>query len=159
MKDHLAKLDNYLKYRHAEEANIQAAKINPWNETLQKGFNLTDKPGSGILTSDARAELAKLESGPDGAALKEAGRLYNKMIAGLQQYAVERGLEDQDTINAWQNVFPNYAPFNRDLDLVSTFYRFPGRFRARWCHAKIHGVARPPSNQFSPARASWGSVS
>jgi len=121
VKDHLAKLDNYLKYRHAEEANIQAAKINPWNETLQKGFNLTDKPGSGILTSDARAELAKLESGPDGAALKEAGRLYNKMIAGLQQYAVERGLEDQDTINAWQNVFPNYAPFNRDLDLVSTF--------------------------------------
>jgi len=121
VKDHLAKLDSYLKYRHAEEANIQAAKINPWNETLQKGFNLTDKPGSGILTSVARAELVKLESGPDGAALKEAGRLYNQMIAGLQQYAVERGLEDQDTINAWQNVFPNYAPFNRDLDLVSTF--------------------------------------
>jgi len=121
VKDHLAKLDSYLKYRHAEEANFQAAKINPWNETLQKGFNLTDKPGSGILTSVARVELAKLESGPDGAALKEAGRLYNKMIAGLQQYAVERGLEDQDTINAWQNVFPNYAPFNRDLDLVSTF--------------------------------------
>lgn len=121
VKDHLKKLDDYLKYRHAEEANIQAAKINPWNETLQKGFNLTDKPGSGILTSVARAELAKMEAGPHGAALKQAGADYNTMIAGLQKYAVDRGLESQDTINAWQNVFPNYAPFNRDLDLVSTF--------------------------------------
>ena len=121
VKDHLKKLDDYLKYRHAEEANIQAAKINPWNETLQKGFNLTDKPGSGILTSVARAELAKMESGPDGVALKAAGKAYNEMIEGLQKYAVDRGLESQDTINAWQNVFPNYAPFNRDLDLVSTF--------------------------------------
>ncbi|MBK8359356.1 MAG: hypothetical protein IPL15_10395 [Comamonadaceae bacterium] len=121
VKDHLKKLDDYLKYRHAEEANFQAAKINPWNETLQKGFNLTDKPGSGILTSVARAELAKMEAGPDGAALKAAGAAYNQMIAGLQRYAVDRGLESQTTIDAWQNVFPNYAPFNRDLDLVSTF--------------------------------------
>lgn len=121
VKDHKAKIEAYLKWRHVPEANAQAAKINPYNARTGMGFNLTDRPGSGITTEEAVRNLAEMDQSPDGPALREAAKQFDAMITGLQNYAVERGLESADTIAAWRNVFPNYAPFYRDLDLSDTF--------------------------------------
>ena len=121
VKDHMAKLEEYLKFRHVEEANLHGAKVNPYNTATGQGFNLTDRPASGITTAAAATELARIAASPDFTALKAAAKTYDDMIHALQDYAVERGLESADTIRVWRQTFKNYVPFYRDLGLEDSF--------------------------------------
>ena len=121
VKDHMTKLEEYLKFRHVEEANLHGAKINPFNATTGDGFDLLGRPASGITTATATTELARIAASPDFAALQAAAKTYDGMIHALQDYAVARGLESPDTIRAWRATFKNYAPFYRDLGLEDTF--------------------------------------
>jgi hypothetical protein len=99
----LAQLEEYLQNRHAEERNVQVAKVNP---------NMPDG-GSGILTADARAYLAKLT--PEQ--VKDFQSLAAQVDAITKQtrrMLVQSGLESQDTIDAWENAYKNYVPLARE---------------------------------------------
>lgn len=125
-------LDDLLIAMHVKEYNAHIATINPARyemvdgvRTHVSGFD-AEHPGSGITDEQAletfrRLTGAKLEDGAaytKATALFAARGVYRKMIADLQQYAVEQGLEKQAAIDMWNAKFPNYTPFNRDLDLA-----------------------------------------
>jgi len=108
-----ASLDKLLVAMHVKEYNAHIAELNP----LQ--FDNDENPGSGIKNSVA-AETIRLLTGSGDAkakALLAAREEYRQMIADLQSFAVDRGLETQTTIDNWNKKFPNYAPFNRELDV------------------------------------------
>lgn len=107
LKVSMADLEQYLWNRHAEERNIQVAKVNP------------DMPdgGSGINTQAAQDYLAALT--PEQKANYEAlaARVY-AINAGSRQTLVDYGLESAGTIAAWNNAYKNYVPLKRDeMDL------------------------------------------
>lgn len=120
--------DQLLIDLHVKEYNEHIATINPARYRMEgdkrvyvSGFD-AEHPGSGIKTEDAQARIASTlkaaERGERSAmALLEAKEVYRQMIRDLQRYAVEQGLEKQETIDVWNEKFPNYTPFNRDLDL------------------------------------------
>ena len=56
----------------------------------------------------------------------DAAREYDQMIRALQAFAVETGLESQQTVDMWNEMFPNYTPFRRELDLYETDTRDTG---------------------------------
>ena len=123
-------IDDLLTAMHVAEYNAHIATINPARYEMKDGIRTyvsgydAAHPGSGIADAEAKATISRLTGasitspGYDKAtALLEARGVYRKMIADLQAYAVEQGLEKQATIDTWNEKFPNYAPFNRDLDL------------------------------------------
>jgi hypothetical protein len=100
----MADFEEYLWARHAEERNIQIAKINP-----------TDFPdnGSGMSTKHARAYLANLD--PQKRALYDSlAKRVDAINAKSRQVLVSYGLESQDTINTWQKTYKHYVPLMRD---------------------------------------------
>ena len=109
-KINIGDFDNFLHNRHAEERNIQIAKINP---------NMPDA-GSGIATADARQYMADL----DPAQRKLMEKLANKidaMVKETQNILVKNGLEEQSTIDAWNGAYKHYVPLKReDVDFVHT---------------------------------------
>ncbi len=108
----VAEFEEYLHNRHAEERNVQIAKVNaayPNNGTPGSG-------GSGIDTADARAYLAALSQGKRND-LEALARRVDAITAGTRQMLVASGLETQDTINAWEQAYSKYVPLQReDLD-------------------------------------------
>lgn len=98
----LADLEEYLHNRHAEERNIQIAKINP---ALPDG-------GSGIKTADARRYLSSL-SVDKKAAYVALARRVDAIIARTNQLLVAEGLESQSTINNWNRAYSHYVPLHR----------------------------------------------
>jgi len=108
-----AEFDKFLINRAVPDRNAHIARVNPYVAETNRGFNLTDKPGTGIKTEDALTYLASL----DKAKYQEAAAIYDSVTRSLQQYAVAAGLETQDTIDAWNNLFPTYAPLHRELDI------------------------------------------
>lgn len=99
----IPELEEYLHNKHAEERNVQVAKVNP---TLPDG-------GSGIDTADARAYLAGL-SADQKAKLDQADRMVKIITSNTRQMLVDSGLESQDTIDTWDKTYGDYVPLNRD---------------------------------------------
>lgn len=123
-------IDELLVAMHVAEYNAHIATINPARYEMKDGVRTyvsghdAEHPGSGITDKEAKATLRRLTgasiTSPNYGkvtALLAARRVYRQMITDLQNYAVEQGLEKQETIDTWNEKFPNYAPFNRDLDL------------------------------------------
>ena len=107
----MAELEEYLHNRHAEERNVQIAKVNP---------NMPDG-GSGIDTADARAFLAGLDPAKRRQ-LEDLARRVDRITANTRQLLINTGLETQDTIDAWEGAYKNYVPLQReDLDFSSQF--------------------------------------
>jgi len=107
-KDNISveQFDDYLHNRHAEERNIQVAKINP---------DMQDA-GSGITTADANAYLDGLEP-KRRAQLERLAKKVDSIIKDTQKILVDSGLESQDTIDAWNKTYKSYVPLMReDLD-------------------------------------------
>jgi hypothetical protein len=95
--------EEYLWNRHAEERNKQIAKINP---EMQDG-------GSGIETAKARAYLAGLTAEQRKMFEALAGKV-DAMNKASQKVLVESGLENQETIDAWNSAYRNYVPLQRE---------------------------------------------
>lgn len=102
----MEEFEEYLHMRHAEEANVQVASINP---------DMPDK-GSGIATKDARDYLAN--QAPDKLRAFEAlAQRIDAMTAETQRLLVDYSLEKQDTIDAWNATYQHYVPlFREDMD-------------------------------------------
>jgi len=103
--------DEYLHNRHAEERNIQNAKINP------------DMPdgGSGIYTEDAKKYLANLDRQPKlKKDFESAAKMLDKITSDTRKLLVDSGLETKNTINAWEKTYDYYVPLKReDIDYAS----------------------------------------
>ena len=98
-------VQDYLHNRHAEERNVQVAKIG----------GMKDK-GSGIATADARRYLSGLNP-----AKKRQLDLIAKRIDDItkktRNLMVSSDLVDLNTINTWEKTYKNYVPLNReDMD-------------------------------------------
>ncbi len=106
----LAELEEYLHNRHAEEYNIQIAKI---NLTMPDG-------GSGIFTDDANAYLNNLTQDQKDK-FEALAKEVDAIVRRTQEVVVEGGLETQETVDVWNQLYPNYVPLKRaDLDYVNT---------------------------------------
>ena len=102
----IPELEEYLHNRHAEERNVQIARV---NAAMPDG-------GSGIDTAAARAYLAGLA--PDKRRdLQSLGKRVDDITQGTRSLLVQSGLETQDSINKWEQAYINYVPlFREDLD-------------------------------------------
>ena len=115
-------LDDLLVARHAAEYNEHTATINPAKYDAAGNYlggHDAKHPGSGVTDGQAR-DTIRLLTGTPGAkttALLAAEEVYRDMIKDLQRFAVERGLEKQETIDKWNDKFLFYTPFNRELNL------------------------------------------
>lgn len=102
----MADFEEYLWARHAEERNIQIAKVNP---EMQDG-------GSGMKTQEARDYLAKL-SPADKSKYEALARRIDLINKKSRQVLIDYGLESADTIAAWEGAYKNYVPLMReDMD-------------------------------------------
>ena len=117
--------EEYLVMRHVREYNTAMARINPLQERNGEttGYDQETRPASGtykggvLTTSRADAYMAQEHNEH----VVQAARLYDDMMHALQDYAVETGLESRQTVEYWRNnLFPNYVPFRRVLDLEAT---------------------------------------
>lgn len=97
--------ETYLWNRHAEERNVQVAKINP---------KMPDS-GSGISTADARAYLAGLGQ-QQKANLEALAKKVDAINAGTRKMLVDYGLEKAGTIAAWEAAYSKYVPLHREDD-------------------------------------------
>jgi len=122
----ILELEAYMHNRHAEERNIQVAKINP---SLPDG-------GSGITTKDALKYLTELP--------QDKLKIYNKIakmfdgiVDGTQDILVKSGAEIQDTVNSWNTAYEHYVPLQReDLDFVHHGVGTGGGFGTRGSFSK-----------------------
>jgi hypothetical protein len=106
----IIEFDQFLHNRHAEERNVQIAKINP---------NMPDA-GSGIATADAQQYMKDLDPAKRKLLEKLADKIDN-MVKGTQKILIDSGLEEQSTIDAWNSAYKHYVPLKReDVDFVHT---------------------------------------
>lgn len=105
----IADFEEYLHNRHAEERNIQIAKVNP---KFPDG-------GSGIDTADARAYLRGLD--PAKRKVYEAlAKRADAISKETRELLVRSGLETRETIDSWEKAYKSYVPlFREDADFVS----------------------------------------
>lgn len=92
----------FLLARHAREAN----------ELIASRGGMEDG-GSGMTTADATAYL----EGLDPAArkrLEAVAAKVDEMIAKTRQTYVDYGLESQDTVDGWAEMFKHYVPLQRE---------------------------------------------
>lgn len=95
----VAKVDEYLIAKHAEERNKAVAAINK---------NFPDG-GSGMKTADARAILASY-SGPRLAALEAVSNAVQDMHRERVKMLRDFGLTDPDELDAWARKYKHYVP-------------------------------------------------
>lgn len=102
-KIEMADFEEYLWMRHAEERNIQIAKVNP------------DMPngGSGIDTEEARDYLENLPA-QKKADYELLAKRVDAMTSGTRKLLVDERLEAPDTIKAMQEAYQHYVPLMRD---------------------------------------------
>ena len=105
----ILEVEEYMHNRHAEERNIQVAKINP---SLPDG-------GSGITTANALKYLTEIPENKLKIYNKIA-KMFDGVVDDTQKILVDSGAETQKTINDWNNTYEYYAPLQReDLDFVN----------------------------------------
>jgi hypothetical protein len=99
----LPEFEKFLHARHAEERNVQIAKINP---KMPDG-------GSGMTTADAQAYLAGLDPAKRRAYEALAAKV-DAITKGTRDGLVADGLEKQEAIDRWTKAYSNYVPLMRE---------------------------------------------
>lgn len=99
----LADVDQYLWARHAKEANDLIASRDP---TMQDG-------GSGMTNVEADAYFATLNPAKLKR-LEDTAKTVDAVIAKTRQLYADYGLESQDTVDGWADMFRHYVPLMRE---------------------------------------------
>jgi GGDEF domain-containing protein len=99
----MADFEQYLHARHAEERNVQIAKINP------------DMPdgGSGMTTQEANDYLDSLDA-EKKTVYKALAKRIDSINNATRQLMVSYGLESTDTIEAMEAAYEFYVPLQRE---------------------------------------------
>lgn len=101
-------LNQYLLALHAEERN---EKI--YIDQINKGIEEPNEAGSGMTTEEARQILRDLKKDPvKRKRLGEAVTLVRKIQADTQERLVYYGLESQERVNVWNEMYENYVPLH-----------------------------------------------
>ena len=103
----MADFEEYLWARHAEERNIQIAKVNP------------DMPdgGSGLTTQEANDYLNGLTDGQTRN-FEALAKRVDAITKGSRQVLVDYNLESAGTVLAMESAYKNYVPLMReDMDM------------------------------------------
>ncbi|MNQ42080.1 hypothetical protein D3C85_557760 [compost metagenome] len=106
-------LGDYLHARAAPERNKQIAKIEP---LMPDGGAGSNSKGLLLTTAAANNYIADLPAAKR-AALEKMGAMVDRITAGTRARLVADGLEDADTIAAWEAVYKHYVPmFRQDIE-------------------------------------------
>lgn len=92
-------LDKYLHVRHAPEANALIAQRDP---SMPDG-------GSGMTNQAAKDYFANLPA-EKRRKLEQVAKKVDDVIAETRNLYVSYGLEDQDTVDGWEQMFKHYVP-------------------------------------------------
>lgn len=96
----LKRLDEFLYALHAPERNRVIAERNP---EIPEG-------GSGMTDSEAAAVIAKAEKEGKLKQYQALAKRVHDMLAMRRKILKSAGLEDADTIGAWEESYKNYVP-------------------------------------------------
>ena len=99
----IADVEEYLHARHAQEANALIASREP---TMPDG-------GSGMTNADAANYLQNLPV-DQSQKLAAIAQQVDTMVAKTRQMYADYGLESQDTVNGWGQMFQHYVPLQRE---------------------------------------------
>lgn len=102
-------LERYLHAKHAEERNVQMAKVN--NETFTLDYNM-----AGMSTKEARRVVSEMEARPQAAEIKRLAKMVYAITRETRRRLVREGLATVDEINAWEGAYKNYVPLMRDVE-------------------------------------------
>jgi hypothetical protein len=102
----MADFEHYLWARHAEERNIQMAKINPDDPDMQDG-------GSGLTTAEAKAYIAQIPTSRR-ATFERLANLVDAINKRSRDLLVQYGLEDVDVTSKMESAYKHYVPLMRD---------------------------------------------
>lgn len=96
---------------HAQERNAKIMKTRP---DLPNGSGMTDERADEILSKN------------DSPQMREVIKLFSDLVQDSRDTMVEMGLETQERIDAWNNLYKNYVPLQGfaedELDLNSNSY-------------------------------------
>jgi hypothetical protein len=109
----MTELGDFLLARHAPERNEVIAQRNPNDPTLQDGGAGTNSQGVLMTTEAARDYMAAIPQARREQ-LDELAAAVDRITKGTRQLLVREGLESQETIDAWEQLWPNYAPLFKD---------------------------------------------
>ncbi len=99
----IADVEEYLHARHAKEAN---AVIASREITMPDG-------GSGMFDVEADNYMNSL-SADDAQKLGDIAAMVDVITAKTRQMYADYGLESQDTVDSWGQMFQNYVPLHRE---------------------------------------------
>lgn len=112
----MEEINKYLHARHAEEYNNRMNEIN--HKVDSEGniipFGLKDR-ASGMHTQEANDYLNSLSQEREQT-LKDIADKWYAIRDKTQQILVESGQETQETIDLWNEIFPDYVPLNREQE-------------------------------------------
>lgn len=97
----------YLHARHAPERNAAMAAINP---------EMVDNQAlSGMSDEDAMQVLAGFEASGKGSALALIAQDVDGLLGNVRNGLVADGLENPETVSAWESAYRHYVPLQRDI--------------------------------------------
>jgi hypothetical protein len=119
MLDYKISLDDIKEYLHARHAEEYNNRMNELNHRVDADGNiipygLKDR-ASGMTTEDARNYLNSLDEARENQ-LKDVANMFYAIRDKTQQILVESGQETQETIDLWNEIFPDYVPLNREQE-------------------------------------------
>jgi hypothetical protein len=102
----VGELEKYLLNRHAEAYNNFVAKRNPTRPEMQDG-------GSSVTTENAQKYLAGLSENQKQK-FEALAKRVDAITKGTRKLLADTGYEKAETIDAWEETFPNYVPLMRE---------------------------------------------
>jgi GNAT superfamily N-acetyltransferase len=102
----VGELEKYLLNRHAEAYNNFVAKRNPTRPEMQDG-------GSSVTTENAQKYLAGLSENQKQK-FEALAKRVDAITKGTRKLLADTGYEKVETIDAWEETFPNYVPLMRE---------------------------------------------
>lgn len=109
----MPELSDYLLARHAPERNAQISKV---NDKMPDGGAGTNSQGVRMTTQAATDYIANLPT-ETRRKMEALAQNVDAITKGTRDLLVSEGLEKQETIDAWNAAYKNYAPlFREDVD-------------------------------------------
>lgn len=105
----LAEVNQYLYARHAPERNAQLKKINPHRINNDRLSGMSDARAAEIIGEFRQA--GKLDK------LHHIAAMVDKITTETRRRIVSTGLENAETVGAWEVVYKHYVPLMQDMDV------------------------------------------